>query len=404
MSFDEEIAPRQRGEPMRIAFVGEDNFDPRKANGAVERRRLRALIPCWEEDGCEVFPWRINIACDVIYIVNLPAVLNTAAKVFSSVRRGQAVVVGMIEDFDTARWASMCDELCDDIVSLIKTDNAGKSTFTGRLRSIRDWMAQLGLIQTHRTKVQSYLKSAHAVLSTSELQAAGLRRYNPNVAGVADCIPDDDYKIVDVGYAKNLLEEKADHNFVVMVWEGTQWGLQLLEQIRNPLNSIVEATDFKICLRLIMPRYRSPFHGETDNEVIARKRYLCSVERHDWNLQTVGALVRTADIGLAPMPLTNPFYRAKAFSKPLVYMALGLPVVASGIPSYSELVQNGINGFTVETASEWRTRLIELISSRELRSQIGLAARQRVEQFHSVDAVAKKIKRVFQTATRVARP
>lgn len=388
---------------MRIAFVAEDNNDPQKVMGAIERRRLFALIPYWVKDGCEVFPWKKDIDCDVIYIVNLPAMLEMTAQVFAHKKTGQAVVIGMIEDFDTERWASICDESIDDIVSLIAANNTAISTIRGRLRNIKNWIAELGFIQTPRTKIQKYIKYANAVLCTSELQAASLRRYNPYVNGVADCIPENDYIITDAIYFESLVEQKVSNNTVVLVWEGTAWGLQLLELIRKPINSIVEKTNLKICLRLIMPKYRPILFGETDNEIILKNRYLCAVELYDWNLQTVGALVKSADIGLAPQPLINPFYRAKAFSKPLVYMAAGLPVIASKIPSYCELIQNEINGFTVETDDEWQLRLLQLISNKELRIKMGLAAKQRVDEFHSVEKVATKIKNVFETSIKIAR-
>jgi hypothetical protein len=380
---------------MNIAYF----IDP-KDNSAIPRRRLLALIPEWQRFGHKVFEWSKNSDFDVIYILNLPLSIDHARKIFASKKKNQAFVVGMIEDFDTRQWAAICDEQIDTIYELIKINKKENKTITGNLRKLRDWLGQLGMFNPWHKKVIKLLKNADAIISTSELQAAGLRKYNPYVTGIADCIPTNEYDINSQAF-QTLCERKNKSNSIILVWEGTQWGLQLLELIREPLNKIIKDSNIKIILRLIMPRYRSDFFGKNDNKEIAKDRFLCEVEHYDWDIKTAGTLIKSSDIGLAPMPMQNPFYRAKAFSKPLVYMSLGLPVIASSIPSYRELIQNGINSYLVDNNQVWFEILSKLIKDKELRLRIGKMAEIRVAEFHSVEIVAKKFIDVFQNAYKI---
>lgn len=98
------------------------------------------------------------------------------------------------------------------------------------------------------------------------------------------------------------------------------------------------------------------------------------------------------------MPMHNPFYRAKAFSKPLVYMALGLPVIASGIPSFTDLIRDGQDGFIAYNDEEWIYKLACLVDDVELRAKIGTAARVRVDSYHSVEKVAINFLDAFRKA------
>jgi glycosyltransferase involved in cell wall biosynthesis len=103
------------------------------------------------------------------------------------------------------------------------------------------------------------------------------------------------------------------------------------------------------------------------------------------------------------MPYRNPFYLNKAYSKPLSYMACGLPVVASPIPSYRELIRDRVDGLLAATPEEWTKALLLLVNSPELRQKIGLAGKQRLLESHSEEIVAGKFAHVFCEAARLKR-
>lgn len=76
------------------------------------------------------------------------------------------------------------------------------------------------------------------------------------------------------------------------------------------------------------------------------------------------------DIGLAPL-VKSTFNESKSHIKALEYMALGIPVIASDVEPYRQLVRHGVNGFLVRQPHEWRSRLRELINDPDLREGMG---------------------------------
>jgi len=73
-------------------------------------------------------------------------------------------------------------------------------------------------------------------------------------------------------------------------------------------------------------------------------------------------------------------------------MAMGTPVVASRVGGIPEIVRDGVDGFLFEPGNdlELGDRLLEVLSDRELREQMGRNARRRfLEEFES-SLVAKR--------------
>jgi glycosyltransferase involved in cell wall biosynthesis len=386
---------------MKVAFVpSSTEYLGLDSINAVDRRRLAALEPFWRMQGIDLFPWKPGAACDLVYLVNAQVSLEIAERILSTEHDRHAVVVGIIEDVGMNAWASLADEAIDDIAALTDAYIKRRSSLKGRVRELRNFLAILGLVNSKPERLHRVLAQADSVLCTSELQSAGLYHVNPFVTGVADCIPDSDYLIRNQDKAQELLRIKQEYGTVFLVWEGTAWGLQLLELIRRPLEQLATRTGSPpIMLVFLAPSKRpTKLFGSIDNCEILRHRFEIPSCQFDWSLDTIGALIDACDIGIAPMPIHNPFYRAKAFSKPLVYMKLGLPVVAAGIPSYIELIRDGQDGFIAHNDEEWLKKLADLVDNAELRTRIGTAGQLRAVTYHSVEKVAKIFANVFQQA------
>ena len=71
-------------------------------------------------------------------------------------------------------------------------------------------------------------------------------------------------------------------------------------------------------------------------------------------------------------------------------MSVGLPVVASPIPSYEAVIQHGINGFLARSERDWATCLTALRDPVR-RREMGLAARAFVSEKYSMEAQAAKL-------------
>ncbi len=85
------------------------------------------------------------------------------------------------------------------------------------------------------------------------------------------------------------------------------------------------------------------------------------------------------DIGLVPL-LDNAFNRCKSDLKGLEYSALGIPFLASPLPAYRRLVEEGKNGFLCSHRREWFGRLSLLVEKEELRRRMGEMAKEFVER------------------------
>jgi glycosyltransferase involved in cell wall biosynthesis len=85
------------------------------------------------------------------------------------------------------------------------------------------------------------------------------------------------------------------------------------------------------------------------------------------------------DVGLAPLT-ESAYNRGKSGVKALQYWALGVPVVASRMPMYTELVADGEDGVLVGGGEEegWFEALAELVENRQKRMAMGAAGRVKV--------------------------
>ncbi|MFI5372592.1 MAG: glycosyltransferase family 4 protein [Candidatus Eisenbacteria bacterium] len=140
-------------------------------------------------------------------------------------------------------------------------------------------------------------------------------------------------------------------------------------------------------------------HPDLELHVIGA-RFACDgvrVVEHEWSLDHEVEATARCDIGLAPLP-DDPWSRGKCGLKLLLYMALGLPVVASNIGVQPEIVRDGINGRLAGTPVEFIDAVDALLASAVERRRLGAAARADVEAGYSVRAVAPRLATLFARA------
>ncbi|AHM59924.1 glycosyltransferase [Flammeovirgaceae bacterium 311] len=123
------------------------------------------------------------------------------------------------------------------------------------------------------------------------------------------------------------------------------------------------------------------------------------LEFRKWRKETEAEDLLRMDIGL--MPLTaDQWSEGKCGFKALQYMALGIPAVISPVGVNNIIIQHGENGFLADTPDEWEAYLSQLIEQVQLRSGMGLLARNTVEEAFSVSANRTTFLRLF-TSTRL---
>jgi glycosyltransferase involved in cell wall biosynthesis len=115
------------------------------------------------------------------------------------------------------------------------------------------------------------------------------------------------------------------------------------------------------------------------------------VDQIDWaSADAVAEAIAPFDIGLYPL-LPGPFNDYKCGFKALEYMALGLPVIASGVAANGEIVRAGETGFVVADAQGWQTALEALIDDPALAARMGREGRARVEEHYSIERACDRI-------------
>lgn len=120
------------------------------------------------------------------------------------------------------------------------------------------------------------------------------------------------------------------------------------------------------------------------------------VRRVAWHADGVYDALLAADIAILPIArkmdgdIGVPVWQIKSENRLTMKMAAGLPVVATPIPSYLPIVENGENALFARDASQWNDALARLRSPDE-RRRIGRNARESVLAPYSKDAQAKRL-------------
>lgn len=120
------------------------------------------------------------------------------------------------------------------------------------------------------------------------------------------------------------------------------------------------------------------------------------IEYRAWDRSGVYAALCRSDIGIIPVDTSAtvgthapaPAWKVKSENRLTLMMAIGLPVIATPIPSYESVVQHGVNGFFARTPADWR-ECFRLLADPTLRTSMGAAARASVIDRFSIERQAE---------------
>jgi glycosyltransferase involved in cell wall biosynthesis len=139
---------------------------------------------------------------------------------------------------------------------------------------------------------------------------------------------------------------------------------------------------------------------QTASAKLAFVRFVCNshIRRIQWSEEEAYAQMSAADIAIIPVDRVDDpvpgasvsWWEVKSENRLTMKMSMALPVVASPVPSYLGVVEQGRNGFIADTAQQWHDCL-ELLRNPEVRRRIGLEARNSVAQRFSQAEQARKL-------------
>ncbi|MDF9795196.1 glycosyltransferase involved in cell wall biosynthesis [Catalinimonas alkaloidigena] len=90
-------------------------------------------------------------------------------------------------------------------------------------------------------------------------------------------------------------------------------------------------------------------------------------------------------IGIMPLP-DDLWAKGKCGFKALQYLSLGIPALVSPVGVNAKIVAQGVNGYLCSSDQEWYDSLSKLLNDQELRTRMGAAGRNKVEEEYSVKA------------------
>jgi glycosyltransferase involved in cell wall biosynthesis len=121
------------------------------------------------------------------------------------------------------------------------------------------------------------------------------------------------------------------------------------------------------------------------------------VEFERWTLDREVEAFSGIDVGLAPLA-DDEWTRCKCAYRPLQYMALGIPTVASPVGMNREIVRHGETGLSAESPEEWERAVLSLLDDRRLANRLASAARAEVVERYSLEVLTPRLAAVFDDA------
>jgi len=201
--------------------------------------------------------------------------------------------------------------------------------------------------------------SKHIIVCNDYLKEF-LSKYNKNISVIPTSIDTDKFF--------PLVKDNSNKEKVVIGWIGSHTTVSLLLKLENVLKHLAKRHDF--ILKIV----------GADKDIFMEG---VDIINEAWTLDTELNSLKSIDIGIYPLP-DNEWAKAKTPFKTIQYMSVGIPVVASRVAGNKSIVQDGENGFIVNSEDEWILKLSRLIENAELRKKIGLNGRKTVEGRYSL--------------------
>ncbi len=188
--------------------------------------------------------------------------------------------------------------------------------------------------------------------------------------------------VVDV--SRYPLKQHSLRSDLRIVWIGSPTTVGYLALIREPLARLAREHSLRL---LIIGADPLSIPG-------------VAVEALPWSEAREAEMIRQCDVGIMPLR-DDPWERGKCGYKLIQYLACGLPVVASPVGVNREIVEPGVNGYLADSDAAWEAAFTRLIEQPELRRDLGLKGREKVQREYSLTIMAPHLIRALERAAQV---
>lgn len=210
------------------------------------------------------------------------------------------------------------------------------------------------------SKVDKIFKMSDTVFAVNKAIADYAGKFNDNVHIVPMTVDLERYKPSD--------KPKIPNDKPIIAWVGTSTNQPNVELAVPALRRLREKIDFK--LRIIADDPQD-FDG-------------LDVEFIKWTFEDEVRLLQESDIGIVPV-MESVWSPWKFFFKTIQFLSLGMPVVGTATGSNLEIIEEGKNGFLVETEQDWHDKILLLLENPEMRQEFGVNARKMVVERFNIE-------------------
>jgi glycosyltransferase involved in cell wall biosynthesis len=216
---------------------------------------------------------------------------------------------------------------------------------------------------------------ADAVVADSQYLADVCRLYNPVVEWIPDAV-DTDF------FSPAPKQKDKTPGKLKLVWSGVGKKARPLELIEPVLMKLKDRVELEI---ITSPNEPHNIWSDVMERLV--KAGIAKISLYSY--KTYPHSLRKSDVIISPRFLENAYEKAHTEYKITLGMSAGLPALASPQMSYLEALKNG-GGIICHSVAEWERALNDFIDHPEKRREMGLKARQQVQETYSIPAVAKK--------------
>lgn len=179
-----------------------------------------------------------------------------------------------------------------------------------------------------------------------------------------------------------VTRERNDFSSFVVGWTGTRSNLDYLHAIEEPLGEFVRRIpSAKIKVVCDSP----PRFGRIPDD---------RIQFVPWSPEGECEAVQGMDIGVMPLPDTD-WARGKCSLKMLLYMATGIPVVASPIGTNREIFESGAVGFPASLPRDWFASLMSAYANPQIRKEMGREGRRIAVNGFSTSVLSRRLSSIF---------
>jgi glycosyltransferase involved in cell wall biosynthesis len=257
----------------------------------------------------------------------------------------------------------------------------------------RAYLSVRALFSRPVPRMAELVAACDALVVGSAAQGEAASRYSDAVHVITDAILENPFCAVGRPRKEGPLR---------LAWIGNVESLDGLVSIQEVLDRLPDIGDIE--LRLITgTQTKARILGKKPRNVrqfMDGQRIRCVFR--PWHIDTFAREIAEADVGIVPVATESAFTLNKPAGRVLLFMAAGLPVIATPIRSHREVIASGDTGFLPDTTQGWVDAVHQLAQSVDLRQTLGTRARNFALTFYGEDSFAARYWQVIESVMGIS--